>query len=123
MQIRGRSLQFYGLGLDTPSTDTRVYWVVAGEPGGPRIARSPFVGGSTGPPDFPATVQRQDHTVYFSSLRNGDLGNFFGDVVSSTPAVESLDVPHLSREDGATVEVALQGVTAGSHVVQVAVNG
>ncbi|HEX9236000.1 MAG TPA: C25 family cysteine peptidase, partial [Actinomycetota bacterium] len=122
-QVRGRSLQFYGLGLDTPSTDIRVYWVVDGDPGGPRISKSPFGGGVASPPDFPAAVERQDHTVYFSSLLNGDLDNFFGDLVSATPALESLDVPHVSTDDGATVEVGLQGVTDLPHQVQVSLNG
>jgi uncharacterized repeat protein (TIGR01451 family) len=122
-EIRGRYLEFYGLGLNTTSTDVRVYWVVNGDPGGPRIARSPLSGGFAGAPDFPATVQRQDHFVYFSSLLNGDLGNFFGDLVSPTPALEALAVPHLSTQEGATVEVTLQGVTAGAHQVEVALNG
>ena len=31
------SIEFYGLGLDTPSTNTRTYWLVAGSQPGQRI--------------------------------------------------------------------------------------
>ena len=33
----GDSLEFYGLGLDTPSTETRVYWLTAGSTLGLRL--------------------------------------------------------------------------------------
>lgn len=123
IEVDATWLQFYGLGLDTPSTETRVYWVVDAQPGGPRIPTVPFEGGDAGPADFPTAVERQDRTVYFASLLNGAQPNFFGDLVSPTVAHESLDVEQLSSTDGATVEVALQGVTDGPHAIQVSLNG
>src|SRR5262249_7973840 len=34
------AIEFYGLGIDTPSTDTRTYWLTAGNQQGKRIIRS-----------------------------------------------------------------------------------
>jgi uncharacterized repeat protein (TIGR01451 family) len=124
VRIRKRGLEFYGLGLDTTSTATRVYWVSTGRSQGARI---PVVGGSAdGTPaghSFRATVTRQDRTVYFASLRNGDADNFFGALVSTVPTTETIDVPKLSGAAGARLEVSVQGVTGGLHDVEVELNG
>jgi uncharacterized repeat protein (TIGR01451 family) len=124
VRIRRDGLEFYGLGLDTASTATRVYWISTSLTRGARI---PVVDGSgDGPPagdSFMATVTRQDRTVYFASLLNGDADNFFGALVSSVPTSEMVRVPKLATVAGAQLEVAVQGVTEGHHVVQVDLNG
>ncbi len=33
------AIEFYGMGVDTPSTDTRVYWLVEGRQPGKQIVR------------------------------------------------------------------------------------
>ena len=99
--------------------------------GGSGAARSPYqpsarrLAGNQPIHSFPYTVERKDRTVYFSALRNGEQENFFGAVVGSEPIVESLQVSHLDPAPSGTtlLEVALQGVTQGSHRVQVTLNG
>jgi len=88
-----------------------------------------------GEPSFTYTTELKERTVYFSSLLNGDTENFFGRVVSSTPGTQTLNVQNLggggssggevdqASLDGATLEVALQGVTTGTHSVGVQING
>ncbi len=121
------SIEFYGLGLDTPSTDTRVYWLVEGASAGKRIATAPS--GKTlvaGPSGFGYTVERRDRTIYFSSLRNGDKENFFGAVItSSSSADQTLTLRQLDRsvESNALIEVAVQGVTQVPHRVSIQLNG
>jgi Peptidase family C25 len=118
------AIEFYGVGTDALSTDTRVYWLAAGAQAGLRIqsvpaAASPASGGS-----FPFQVERRDRTIYFSSLLNGDSENFFGAVIASAPLDQLLTAPHLdAAATGATLEVALQGVTASLHSVNIKVNG
>jgi hypothetical protein len=44
------TVEFYGVGLDTPSTDTQVYWLVAGSSPGKRIRVQRATRGGAGPP-------------------------------------------------------------------------
>lgn len=118
------AVEFYGVGLDSPQTDTRVYWLAVGATPGLRItsassAAPPAAGGS-----FPFTVERRDRTIYFSGLLNGEIENFFGAVIASQPVNQALTVPHMDAgATGATLEVALQGVTFVTHQINVTLNG
>ncbi len=78
-----------------------------------------------GPGYFSYTVERRERTVYFSGLQNGEAENFFGKVVNATPGSQTLTVRNLLQLDAqtATLEVALQGLTAGEHHVAVSFNG
>jgi hypothetical protein len=160
------SIEFYGEGLDKPTTDTRIYWLVEGQTAGRRMTSQQSAtqnssggrsagapgGGASGstehvvpgvtidPPDdsgpsFTYTTELKERSIYFSSLLNGDTENFFGRVVSSTTGAQTIVVSNLgggsagggevgqASLDGATLEVALQGVTAGAHSVGVSING
>src|SRR5262249_57632054 len=66
------AIEFYGTGIDTPYSDTRVYWLVSEHVAGHRIATLP-VTSSNGPvpTSFPSTVIREDRTTYFGALLNG----------------------------------------------------
>src|SRR5581483_5424420 len=132
-------IEFYGTGLDTASTDTRVYWLVQGEQPGMRIQvggrperpRSPAPGAirpsrirgaqvttDTGSDisakrSFQSTVERKDHLIYFAALRNGDAENIFGPPVTSEPVERSVTLGHLdpAAPADATLEVSIQGST------------
>ncbi len=121
----GDAIEFYGVGLDSPWTDARAYWLVAGSQAGKRINTSPTGRGPVADGSFPYTIERKDRSVYFSSLRNGDKENFFGSVVARAPVDQGLRVTNLSANAGgdAELEVALQGVTLASHDVSVNLNG
>ena len=120
----GAALEFYGVGLDTPSTDTRTYWLVAGTTAGKRIQQVKEKGPSSSAASFPYTVERKDKLVYFAALRNGERENFFGPVVSSNPVDQALTVSRLHQAGGqAQLEVQLQGVTTAPHMVRVQLNG
>jgi len=118
-------IEFYGLGLDTPSTDTRVYWLVEGWTSGKRIQKSGGWGGWTSSSSFPYTAERKDRLLYFAALRNGEESNFFGLVVSATPLDQIINVSHPdfgSSWEG-VLEVSFQGVTNVKHQVRVFFNG
>lgn len=118
------AIEFYGVGLDTPSTDTRNYWLVAGATPGKRIQQVKEKGVPTAAAGFPYTVERKDKLIYFASLRNGDKENFFGSVVTSNPLDQALTVSRLDQTGGqAQLEVRLQGVTTAPHLVRVQLNG
>ena len=130
------AIEFYGTGLDTPSTDTRVYWLVAGTSPARRIAvRDNSARGdrssqnvSWGAQSFWYTVQQKERSIFFAALKNGEAENWFGQVVSVDPIDIDIAVPHLDRAAAspAQLEITLQGVNAGTaasdHRVGVMVN-
>ena len=121
------AINFYGTGIDTVFSGTRVYWLVAGEGSGARILRLQASAGSNQPPaNFSATVELRQHTTYFSALLTPNGDNFFGAFVSPTPVEQVLQVPHLDATSiqPARLHVSLQGVITGfPHDVTVVLNG
>jgi uncharacterized repeat protein (TIGR01451 family) len=121
------AISFYGTGIDTRYSETRVYWLVAGEEHGARVRRMPASSGSNEPPlSFPYAVELRQHTTYFAALTTGSGDNFFGALVSPTPVDQILNLPHLDKTstEVAKLELVLQGVIVGfPHDVAVAVNG
>ena len=122
------ALEFYGTGIDTPFSGTRVYWLVA-ESGSPRriLTVTAPNAGSPAPSSFPFTVIRQDRVSYFAALLNGENNdNFFGPAVTSDPVDQDLLVANLdtASSQSITLDVAVQGVTdAQEHRVSVQLNG
>jgi peptidase C25-like protein len=125
------TLEFYGVGLETPTTDKRVYWLVSGSSPGLRMVtrrgklkaaepNTEIVSGS-----FDLTVERRDRLVYFSGLLNGEAENIFGASVRADWVNQTLVLKNVDRDSGSQprVEVALQGLTTGTHIVQLQVNG
>ena len=123
----GDAIEFYGVGLDTPSADTRAYWLVEGFKPGKRIHEYKGYSGSLGSLSslsYPHTIEKKDRTLYFAALRNGDEENFFGPVVYMNEVDQILELQHLDRSttEDALLEVVLQGATEGSHRVNVLLN-
>lgn len=121
------SVEFYGQSLDTLSTDTRVYWLVAGAMPGKRVAVSsagPFDAGVQ-PASFASTVERKDRTIRFAALLNGPGENFFGPPITATPMHQTLQLTSLDQTAAATgqLEVGVQGLTLQAHQVRVQLNG
>lgn len=124
----GDSIEFYGVGIDTLSADRREYWIVSGNTPGKRIKTEISKNVNKDGPlsqSFEYTVELKDRLLYFSGLLNGDISNFFGQVVNSTPLEQRLSVRHLHSVTTAVpvLEVALQGVTRQDHIVKVQLNG
>lgn len=121
------AIEFYGTGIDTPYSDTRVYWLVSGNDSGLRIPQSiTFGSGGSRPQEFEQTIELRERTTYFSSLLRAYADNFFGAAVTTTPTDQVLTVSDLANPatEDAKLHVVLQGVTFGvSHDVQISLNG
>jgi uncharacterized repeat protein (TIGR01451 family) len=121
------SLSFYGTGIDTQYTGTRVYFLTTEETPGQRIQIMPPSTGSNQPPaDFPFTVELTPHTTYFSALITSNGNNFFGPLISSTSTEETLQVSDIDENatTSSQMEIILQGVIlAAPHDVTVVLNG
>ncbi|MEK6302583.1 MAG: SBBP repeat-containing protein [Acidobacteriota bacterium] len=125
----GDAIEFFATGQDSAFTSAHVYWLVSGDRPGRRINTLKGKGKAGGLRSFAYTVERQDRTIYFSSLKNGDAENFFGAVLASQPVDQKVSVRHLDVKSGkpAELEIALQGVTdlrgaAPDHQVSVRLN-
>jgi hypothetical protein len=118
-------IEFYGLGLDTPSTDRRTYWLVEGKPAGRRIRTVEAEGVSSSSQSFTHTIERRDRSIYFSSLRNGERENFFGAVITSSGVEQTIFLSHVHPSTSllATIEIVLQGVAELPHRVAVQLGG
>ena len=123
----GAAINFYGTGINTVFSGTRVYWLVVGSDPGLRIQQLPASSASNQQPSsYSATVELQQHTIYFAALLTTNGQNFFGSLVSSTPVDQAIEVPHLDTNSAqvAQLEITLQGIIVGfPHDVQVALNG
>ncbi|HKP88150.1 MAG TPA: C25 family cysteine peptidase [Blastocatellia bacterium] len=119
------AIEFYGMGLDSSVTGTRVYWLIAGTDFGLRIPQVNGLGLPSTARNFLRTVERKDRTLFFFSLHNGEKENFFGATVSATPVDQSLTLQHVdqSATAPASLEIALQGATLLPHLVRAQVNG
>lgn len=124
------SIQFYGTGIDTPFSGTRVYWLTSGGTWGFGRRISPVEAPGEGTPnatDFPFTSLFEQRTTYFGALLNGENNdNFFGAIVTTTPVDQVLTIAHFDASSSipASLVVTLQGVTQGqTHSVEVDLNG
>lgn len=120
------SIEFYGIGMDTPSSGERAYWIARSSRNGRRAMSEKWRNVSSGPSSTPFTFQRIERTVFFNALvTNGDRDNFFGAVVSTWGAASQ----EFTLENGdatggpAVLEVVLQGGTTSAHHVELLLNG
>jgi uncharacterized repeat protein (TIGR01451 family) len=118
------AIEFYGTAIDTPYSGQRVYWLMSSAQPGLRI---PGAGGAGSPgpqaQSFAQTLELKPRTTYFAVLLKENTDNFFGPMVSTVAATQTLNVSNLAP-GGATMQVVLQGITQGQqHDVTVALNG
>jgi uncharacterized repeat protein (TIGR01451 family) len=122
------AIEFYGTGIDTPFSGTRVYWLIRdAQPANRILPARPGLSGSAAPNSFPFTVVQEDRITYFAALPNGEnRDNFFGAVITSDPVDQDLHVAHSDPASSlpTTLDLILQGGTSGqAHRVSVRFNG
>ena len=120
------TVEFYGTGLDSQWSSERAYWLAAGSRDGRRIGKVSAQATTAAPASFAFTVESAPKVIYFPALMNGDGDKYFGPIVStdaSAPTTLALDVRYADSAGKATLEVAVQGVMDGAHLVAVLLNG
>ncbi len=118
-------VEFYGVPLDTQYSGTQTYWLVKGEFRGERISVQGAVPRRGRPITSPFTLEQRERLFYAGGVLNGEAENFFGRVVTTTPAILKVSAPGLdpSSPTEARLEVAVQGFSELEHAVSVSVNG
>ncbi|HEY8561361.1 MAG TPA: C25 family cysteine peptidase [Pyrinomonadaceae bacterium] len=131
----GSYIEFYGQGIDTPESDTRVYYLLVGAQNGLRMATNfvrPLSGNIQGTNYF-QTFTRRDRLVYLSpDILNGEEENFFSNTLilganaPTTPGTITVNF-NLTGVDfnssNAVVEVGVQGITGTPHQFAINFNG
>jgi len=117
------SIDFYALGLDTPSTGERTYWLRADQHSGTPLGTFPNSGGPALTTGVPFTFQRMDRTVLAAEQVSTPEGSelFFGPLITTTPESEDLTVANLDPAGGnATLQLVIHGGTGDiQHQIQV----
>jgi hypothetical protein len=115
------AVEFYGVGLDIPSTDSRTYWLVAGSTAGQRISQGKAKAKRDASASFAYTVERRDQTLFVPSLKTD---SYFGAIIAKNPTDQSLDLPHVDQASSkqAKIDISLQGLTQVPHQVKVLLN-
>jgi hypothetical protein len=126
-------VEFYGQGIDTPESDTKVYYLIVGAQNGLRMATNLLrpLSGSIAGTNYYQTFVRKDRILYLSpDILNGDAENFFGNVAiigsaSPTPPVASITF-NLTGVDfnnpTSTFELSVQGLTGTPHQILATIN-
>lgn len=127
-------VEFYGKGIDTPETDTRVYYLLVGAQNGLRMANAtvrPLSGNVAGTSYF-QTFERKERKVYLTdNILNGDAENFFGQNVilgsnstTPTPATLTFELKSVDFNVGkAAFEISIQGINGTPHQFVPTLNG
>jgi uncharacterized repeat protein (TIGR01451 family) len=118
--VTADAVEFYGLGLDTPSAGARAYWLTNDRGMASRIAKDKSKGTRPAITSTPFTYERIERTVFFTALtNNGDRENFFGAIVTSGGATQQLFVENADRTaSSASLELTLQGGSEAAHQVR-----
>ena len=120
-------IEFYGHGLDTAESDTRMYYLVADTVPGVRMQTHTFRSnsGTSFAGNFRNTVQMKERVNYVDTVFNGDAENFWGNLIfSSSIRNELVTLPNVDPNGAdAVVTVTLQGFSSTSHDVSLTLNG
>ena len=127
-------IEFYGQGIDTPESDTKVYYLIVGAQNGLRMGTTflrPLSGNVQGTNYF-QTFVRRDRVIYLSpDILNGDAENFFSALPiigssSPTPPVATVTF-NLTGVDfnspNSVLEIGIQGITGTPHQFVPKING
>ena len=120
------ALEFLGVPDDTLASGEAVYWLSQSKRPGARVPTrvNPWIG-SGKVETVPFSLEVRERLVYLFGLLNGDAENFFGQPVTSSPAIHQLSIDRLGDEAQvpSRVEVVLQGLTEDAYDIEVSANG
>lgn len=126
VEANGDYIEFYGRTIDTIDSDVNMYFLVAGNSNGKRMRNAirRNIGGNVIGKTLDFSYQKQDRSLYVTSILNGDKENFYSAII--TPTGTSIDF-ELKGVDfsapTAKLDIGLQGLTFVSHNVEIKING
>ncbi len=122
-------IEFYGRGIDSLETDTRIYFMIAGTTTGKRITSRILrpVGGNVVSNNYKVTAEKKERMTYISA-NNGPEENHYGRLITRTvPTPENEIEFNVTGLDTSipryVLKVRLQGIQGNAHMVRVLLNG
>jgi hypothetical protein len=122
----GNYIDFYGKGIDTIESNTRVYYLVVGTHPGRRMANVGFrpAASTVKAHNFEASVSLKERQNYITNLLNGDADNFYGHLITNTHLPTMINVSGVDPlASQAHVTLAALGYSGAAHVFSVSLNG
>lgn len=127
-------IEFYGKGIDTLESATKVYYLVVGTQSGKRIGTTFIrpIAGNVIAKSYSQTFSRKERQIYVSSgILNGDTENFFSSIPiigssSPTPATTTLTFNLTSVDfsiSKGSMQLGIQGLTDAPHQIIPTLNG
>lgn len=126
VEPNGDYIEFYGKKIDTPASDTNIYFLLVGPDTGRRIGQTyrRSVGSTAVAGSYKESYFRRDRSIYIAPLRNGPRENFYGAIIGSGGVSINFTVDAIDYTSPKTsVKVGIHGFTAASHRTQVTING
>lgn len=83
-------IEFYGKGLDTVESDTRMYYLIADTVPGKRMAAKVLRSFSGNAPStrYSMSSEKKERVSYTSKIQNGDAENYWGRVITMDPLAQ-----------------------------------
>lgn len=121
----GDYIEFYGRGIDTPESDTRFYYLVAGQGSGKRMKSTTLrsFAGTVLTRSYNQSFVFKERTVYHNSILNGGNENFFGRAITNSGATINFNLSAVDFNAAEAIfKLSLQGGTQTGHQIKVVLN-
>lgn len=120
-------IEFYGRGLDTVESDTRMYYLVADTVPGKRMQTRVLrnFGGTASSNAYRISAEKKERTTYIYDILNGDAENYWGRIVTTTPTTVPISLTGIDFGSNQTVTFTLKmkGFSTNAHQTRVVLNG
>lgn len=122
----GDYVDFYGKGIDTTESDTRMYYLVVGPQAGRRMQnvglRPSF--STVKAASYDQNVLIKERLYYLLDIFNGDTENYFGRLITSSTENLNIDLTAVDPNAySAQITIRILGYTALPHTVNISLNG
>ncbi|MBV6497038.1 MAG: hypothetical protein DYH05_09425 [Acidobacteria bacterium ACB1] len=122
----GQFIEFFGRGIDTVETNTRIYYLTSGLGIGKRFSRRSLrpLGGNVTAPRYDQTFESVERKQYINTILNGDAENWWGRMVSNSPTSYTFTLSGVDPTlTNLPIRIALQGFTLQPHSISLKING
>ncbi|MEZ5423687.1 MAG: C25 family cysteine peptidase [Pyrinomonadaceae bacterium] len=122
----GQFIEFFGRGIDTVETNTRIYYLTSGLGIGKRFSRRSLrpLGGNVTAPRYDQTFESVERKQYINTILNGDAENWWGRMVSNSPTSYTFTLSGVDQTlTNLPIRIALQGFTLQPHSISLKING
>jgi len=122
----GQFIEFFGRGIDTNETNTRIYYLTSGLGTGKRFARRSLrpLGGNVIAARYDQTFESVERKQYVNTILNGDAENWWGRMLLNSPTTYNFTLSGVDPTlTDIPIRVALQGFTVQPHVISLKLNG